>query len=83
MVIRIDNAINFGTVNHVRELFQRLRDHYCGLRHLLWFTQGVAQVDVAGVQLKERLSVEFCHRWINRSAPTVLKEYFQSVLLSL
>jgi hypothetical protein len=37
---------------------------------------------VAGVQLKEKLSAEFCQRWTSRSAPVVPKEYFQSALLS-
>jgi SulP family sulfate permease len=50
-MIRIDDSIYFGAVNHVREMFQRLREHYSGQRHLLLLTQGVAQVDVAGAQL--------------------------------
>ena len=50
-MIRVDDSLYFGAVNYVREIFQRLREHYPDQRHLLLLSQGIAQVDVAGAEL--------------------------------
>ena len=50
-MIRVDDSLYFGAVNYVREIFQRLREHYPEQKHLLLLSQGIAQVDVAGAEL--------------------------------
>jgi SulP family sulfate permease len=50
-MIRVDDSLYFGAVNYVREIFQRLREHYPQQKHLLLLSQGIAQVDVAGAEL--------------------------------
>jgi len=50
-MVRIDDAIYFGAVAHIREIFQRLREHYPEQKNLLLLAQGVPQVDVAGAEL--------------------------------
>ena len=50
-ILRLDDAIYFGSVAHVGELLRRYREHYPEQKHLFLLTKGVSQVDVAGAEL--------------------------------
>ena len=50
-ILRLDDALYFGSVAHVGELLRRYREHYPEQKHLLLLTKGISQVDVAGCEL--------------------------------
>ncbi len=50
-ILRLDDALYFGSVSHVGELMRRYREHYPEQKHLLLLTKGISQVDVAGCEL--------------------------------
>ena len=50
-ILRLDDALYFGSVSHVGELFRRYREHYPEQKHLFLLTKGISQVDLSGAEL--------------------------------
>jgi SulP family sulfate permease len=50
-ILRLDDAIYFGSVAHVGEILRRYREHYPEQKNLFLLTKGISQVDVAGAEL--------------------------------
>jgi len=50
-ILRLDDSLYFGSVNHVGELLRRYREHYPEQKHLFLLTKGISQVDLAGAEL--------------------------------
>ncbi|MEM7563892.1 MAG: SulP family inorganic anion transporter [Pseudomonadota bacterium] len=50
-ILRLDDAVYFGSVAHVGELLRRYREHYPDQKHLFLLTKGISQVDIAGAEL--------------------------------
>ena len=57
-IIRIDDSLYFGAVNHVRETLNKMHRDNPGQKNLLIIASGISLIDMAGAELLVRLAEE-------------------------